>query len=379
MLLIFACILFIVLVSFWSVKPIQQTVATTPVTSTETPTFSIETVASSLDRPWDVAFLPSDQLLYTERSGTLSTIQDGSKKTISTISDVKSSGEGGLMGLAVDAEFTDNRFIYTCYTTATDVRVVRFKLSEDGTAVTDKLPIVTGIFSGKGSRHQGCRMAFGPDGYLWLGTGDAASAGTSPQTPQDPKSLAGKIVRIDRDGNAASGNLAEPFDPRIYSYGHRNVQGIAFPEAPIDGIIGFNAEHGSSVDDEVNALKPGNFGWDPDIAYTERDIPMTDKAKFPDSIDATWNSGSSTQAPSGLAAIKGTKWKAWSGALALAMQKTAHLKIIFLDQAGKFAKEERILTDKGRLRDVEQAPDGSLYVSTDNGSGKDEIIRLVPN
>jgi glucose/arabinose dehydrogenase len=375
-----ACIAFILFVVFYSVRPKAQTsIKTQPIISTEAPSFTVETIASGLDHPWDVAFLPSGQLLVSQRSGNVSIMQNSALRRVASIDEVKVAGEGGLMGLAVDPKFSENRFIYTCYTTNSDVRVVRWRLTEDATSLAEKQPIVTGIFSGAGNRHQGCRVAFGPDDYLWIGTGDAATAGKNPQTPQDPKSLAGKIMRVDRDGKAASGNMGEPFDARIYSYGHRNVQGIVFLARPLGEIIGFSAEHGSTIDDEVNVLKKGNFGWDPDIAYTESAVSMTDKRKFPESIDATWSSGSPTQAPSGMAALKGDAWKAWNGALAVGMLKMQHLKILLLDENGKVVKEERIVTDKGRLRDVEQAPDGSLYITTDNGGGNDEILRLVPN
>lgn len=374
------CITFIIFVAFRSVEPKKSdNVSTITSTIAQTPTFTTETIASGLDHPWDIAFLPSGQPLFTERSGKISTLQNGAVKEIATLNDVKVAGEAGLMGLAIDPSIATNHFIYTCYTTNSDIRVVRWKLSNDGLSVSDKQPIIPGIFSGAGVRHQGCRIAFGPDGFLWVGTGDAAQSGKNPQPPQDPKSLAGKILRVDRDGKAAPDNLGEPFDGRIYSYGHRNTQGIAFLAKPLGDIIGYSAEHGSTIDDEVNVLKKGNFGWDPDVAYTERNIPMTNTQKFPDSIGAVWSSGSSTQAPSGLAALTGERWKAWDGALAMAVQKDKHLKILLLDENGKITKEERIITDRGRLRDAEQALDGSLYTTTDNGGSNDEIIRLIPN
>lgn len=346
--------------------------------STEIPELNIETVLEGLDHPWDIAFLPDDTLLFTERKGMLSMLREGKKVPIATIPDVRSVVEGGLLGLAVDPDFDDNRFIYTCYNSqGIDIRVVRWKLSANTTALEDRKDIITDIPSNYGGRHSGCRMAFGPDGYLWIGTGDSAQNGLNPQTPQNPKSLGGKIVRVDRDGKAAPDNLGAPFDSRVYSYGHRNTQGIAFLTEPLNGIIGFSAEHGSTIDDEVNPLKKGNFGWDPDIAYTEKNISMTDKVKFTDAIDPTWRSGTPTQAPSGLAAVAGRQWKAWEGSLAVAMLKGQHLKFLTLSDTGIVAKEDKIMTDRGRLRDVQQGPDGSLYVSTDNGNN-DKIIKLTP-
>lgn len=349
--------------------------------SAETPQLRSEVVISGLHHPWDIAFLPDGQLLFTERSGTLSKLTGTTKVPVADISDVRGVGEGGLMGLAIDPKFTENRFIYTCYnstSTPIDIRVVRWRVNAGTTGLEARADIITGMPSNTSGRHSGCRMAFGPDGYLWIGTGDTAQNGRHPQTPQDPKSLGGKILRVDREGKAAPGNMEAPFDSRIYSYGHRNIQGIAFLAQSMNGVIGFSAEHGSTVDDEVNELKKGNFGWDPDVPYTELNVPMTDKQKYPDAIEATWRSGSPTQAPSGLATIRGPQWKVWDGALAMAMLKDKHLKILLLDNRGKITKEERALDDKGRLRDIEQSPDGNLYISTDNGKNEDQIVRLVP-
>ena len=379
LLLVVLCLGVIIFVIFRSVEPKKAATDAAMLVTTDPPAYAVEPVVDGLDRPWDVAFLPSGQLIYTERNGKVSMLKTGVASQIATINDVKASGEGGLMGMAVDPDFTNNRFMYTCYTASSDVRVVRWKISEDSDELTDKKPIVTGIFSGSGGRHQGCRIAFGPDNYLWIGTGDAASSGQNPQTPQSPKNLAGKILRVDREGKAVPDNLDTPFDDRVYSYGHRNTQGIAFLSSPRGDILGYSAEHGSTIDDEINVLKKGNFGWDPDVAYSERGVPMTDTAKFPDAIEATWRSGSPTQAPSGMAVLSGEKWKGWNGALAVAMLKDQCLEIILLDETGKVSKDLRILTEYGRLRDAQQAPDGSLYISTDNGGNKDKIIRVVPN
>lgn len=339
---------------------------------TVAPEFEIQTVAAGLDHPWDIAFLPDGRAIFTERSGKVNLLANGTSTIIKKIDDVKVAGEGGLLGLAVDPEVMSNRRIYACYNTTSDVRVVRFELNEAITDMTNKTPIVTGMPSTAGGRHSGCRLAFGPDGNLWVGTGDSAQG----FTPQDPKSLGGKILRVDRDGKGVTGNMPAPFDDRIYSYGHRNTQGLAFIDPPIGDVIGYSAEHGSNIDDEVNPLVKGNFGWAPDSGYTEFNIPMTNKTKFPDAVDAIWSSGKPTQAPSGLTQIQGEKWLAWDGALAMAMLKAQHLKILTLDSGGKLAKEEKIITDKGRLRDVERAPDGSLYITTDNGDS-DQILRLV--
>lgn len=348
----------------------------------ETPELETQTVLSGLSHPWDVGFLPDGQLIFTERGGLISVIRDGQKAILYHIPDVKVIGEGGLLGLAVDPQFAQNRYIYACFNSTNlsdvgiDVRVVRWKVNAAVNGLESRTDIVTEMPSAGAGRHSGCRLTFGPDGYLWIGTGDAAQTHSGVLPPQDPKSLGGKILRVDRDGKGVPGNLAAPFDTRIYSYGHRNVQGIAFLPHAVNGVVGFSTEHGPDIDDEINSLKPGNFGWDPGPGYNEQ-VPMTDKQRFPDAIDAVWKSGKPTQAPSGMAIIIGTRWQAWNGALAVAMLKAQHLKLLRLNTEGLLIAEDRIVTDKGRLRTAHMAPDGSLYVTTDNGND-DAIIRLTP-
>lgn len=370
-----ACGVVVYLATVRSVTPLPNvSQVTSQYDPTVPPKINTETVISNLDHPWDIAFLPDGKALFTQRSGSINSINGASYISIAKVDDVVATGEGGLTGLAIDPGFVNNRWIYTCYNTASDIRVVRWKIIGDLGGVADKQPIVTGMPVSSGGRHSGCRMAFDKEAVLWIGTGDTAKG----SAPQDPKSLGGKVLRVDRNGNPINGNLGAPFDPRIYSYGHRNLQGIAFLDVPRGDIIGYSAEHGSYIDDEVNPLKKGNFGWGPDAAYTEQGIPMTDKKKFPDAIEPSWKSGEPTQAPSGLTEVKGEQWQSWNGTLAMAMLKAQHLKILTLNDNGQVVKEEKILENKGRLRDVQQAPDGSLYVSTDNGQNKDEIIRLTP-
>ena len=189
-----------------------------------------------------------------------------------------------MLGLEVDPDFASNGYVYVCMASdagaSTDVRLVRYELqTPNGGGLVQRTDIVTGMPYSSG-RHSGCRPRFGPDGYLWVGTGDAA-IGT---TPQDDDSLGGKVLRIDRNGNAAPGN---PDGRRWFSKGHRNIQGMAF-RASDD--LGVSAEHGPSTDDEVNLLVAGNFGWDPVPGYNES-VPMTDLMAFPDAIEAIWSSG----------------------------------------------------------------------------------------
>jgi aldose sugar dehydrogenase len=380
-------VIFMVVVGFWyRIQQKDETKTTTDTSesqtetprSTEAPTLKTSVVLENRNRVWDLAFLPTKEMLFTERSGTVSVLKDGNVTAVAKIDDVFAQGEGGLLGMAVDPKFADNRYIYTCYNTTTDIRIVRWTLKTDLSGLDARTDIVTGAPRNPSGRHSGCRMAFGLDGYLWIGTGDTAQ-NITPQTPQNPKSLGGKVLRVDRDGKAAPGNLGGEFDARVYSYGHRNTQGIAFFEKAINGVSGVSAEHGSSVDDEVNLLKPGNFGWAPPDGEYDESVPMTDTSRFPDAVEALWSSGDPTQAPSGVAVLKGQQWKAWDGAVAVAMLKGQHLKILQLDDKLKVTNEEQLFKNEFlRIRAAVQGPDGSLYLSTDNGTNTDKIIRVTP-
>jgi len=332
----------------------------------------VDDLLSDLDKPWDIAWLPNGIVLVTERPGRLKVFRDGTDAApvVIPISDVIARGEGGLMGLEVDPDFVVNGYVYVCTTSSagasSDVRLVRFTLRRpDGDAVLERRDIVTGMPYSTG-RHSGCRPRFGPDGFLWVGTGDAAT-GT---TPQDDDSLGGKVLRIDRDGTAAPGN---PGGRRWLSKGHRNVQGIAFRS---DG-IGVSVEHGPSVDDEINLLVAGNFGWDPAPGYDES-VPMTNLDEFPDAIEAIWSSGSPTLALAGATFIEGSDWADWNGALAVATLKAEHLHVYFIDDEGRVTGEARAIGNEGRLRTPRQGPDGLLYITNDGGGGDGKVLRVKP-
>lgn len=350
-----------------------------PTKSTAAPQLSTELLISGRSNIWDIAFTPGGELLFTERKGTVNVFKNGSAVTLKTIEDVMAKGEGGLMGLAIDPKFVENRFVYTCFNSTQggpDVRVVRWTLNQSMNGLENRRDIITGIPSAASGRHSGCRLAFGPDGYLWVGTGDAAQGDTG----MKPTSLGGKILRTDRDGKAAPGNVGGQYDGRIFSYGHRNTQGLAFFPTAHQGILGISVEHGSSVDDEVNLLRPGNFGWAPPVSgYNESGVLMTDKARFPDAIEAIWKSGSPTQAPSGAAFVKGEQWKAWDGFLVVAMLKAQHLKVLAINDQNQLAGEAKIFEGQfGRLRAAVQGPDGLLYIATDNAANN-QIIRVTPH
>ncbi|HEU5187636.1 MAG TPA: PQQ-dependent sugar dehydrogenase [Candidatus Saccharimonadales bacterium] len=354
-------------------------VAPAPAKATEAPHITTEVVVTGRENVWDVGFLPDKTMLFTERKGVLTVVKDGQTHELAKINDVRAVGEGGLMGLAVDPKFSENRYIYTCLnTTHGDIRVLRWKVSADATTLEDRTDVITGIPQNSSGRHSGCRLSFGPDDYLWVVTGDSAQNDT---IPQNPKSLGGKVLRVDREGKAAaSGNLGGNFDSRIFSYGHRNLQGIAFFAKPVNGVLGLTVEHGSYQDDEVNVLTTGNFGWSPGVGYNELGIPMTDKARFPEAIDAAWSSGNPTIAPSGATILKGKQWKLWEGWLAMAVLKGAQLRLLEFTDKNAFVRDEILFKNEfGRLRTAVLGPDNVLYLTTDNGKNSDKIIRVIPN
>lgn len=353
------------------------TTSTTASRSTTTlaliePTLSTQDVLNDLNHPWEIVFLPDGTMLFTERSGELNAYKDSQVTQLATMDGIKTEGEGGLLGLAVDTDFKKNRFVYTCFNTSNDVRIVRYSLNRELTKAFDPSAIVTGLPSKDSGRHSGCRLSSAKDGTLFIGTGDAAKA----SNPQSPRSLGGKILHVDRDGNGVKGNMPAPFDPRVFNYGHRNIQGIALFEKPKNGVYGFSVEHGSDVDDEVNLIKTGNFGWSPTGDYDES-VPMTDLKRFPEAVSAIWSSGDPTIAPSGATFLTGSNWGTFNGCLAMAVLKAERLKILCFDDNFQLVSDKDFITDKGRIRAATLAPDGNLYIATDKDNG--QIIRVIPN
>lgn len=350
----------------------------TTVTTPREPNLQISTVVSGLSNPWDVAQAPDGTLVVTERAGRLSVrLPDGTTRTLAAdFGDLFVAGETGLLGLEIDPAFAANRRIYTCQgAPGPSVKVVAWVVDAAWTRAdraTD--PLVGGLPSSSG-RHGGCRMRVAPDGSLWIGTGDAAVG----SNPQNLNSLGGKVLRVDRlTGAAAPGNPALGGDPRIVSYGHRNVQGLAIRPGYNDVWI---TEHGPDRDDEINQVAlGGNYGWDPVPGYNEA-VPMTDLAKFPGAIQARWSSGAPTLAVSGADFLRGRAWNTWQGAMAMATLKNSTLRILFFDANGQLlgVRTPAALNGVyGRLRSVRLGLDGAMYVTTDNGGGTDRVLRVTP-
>ena len=346
------------------------------------PQLKVTRLVTGLDHPWDVRSIGGGRFLFTERDrATLSVVEDGETRQGDFPSgEVWVSGETGLMGLEVDPDFADNGRFYTCQGATTpsghDVRVVAWTLDDAATEATRVKTLVSGFPTTSG-RHGGCRLLITRDGSLLVGTGDAA-VGTN---PRNLTSLGGKTLRLDPMSGKPwpsnpfirSGNKKKRY---VHTYGHRNVQGLAQRK---DGSL-WSIEQGSYRDDEVNRLVDGgDYGWNPVPGYNE-DVPMTDQSLPGKQIEARWRSGSSTVATCGGTFVYGKEWGALNGALAVAVLKDTEVLFLTFDDQGKLRKVRApaALQQYGRIRQVVQAPDGALLVTTDNGGGDDVIVRVTP-
>jgi glucose/arabinose dehydrogenase len=350
------------------------------------PALQVSTVVAGLDHPWDVRELPHGRLLLTERDrARLSVFAHGALHTVAFPSDdVWVSGETGLMGLAVDPRFRDNHRVYTCYGATRgdgshDVRVVAWRLSVSDRTAT-KIRTLVGGFPTSTGRHGGCRLLIASNGALLVGTGDAA-IGTN---ARDTTSYGGKTLRLNRFSGkpwptnrwADATNRTKRY---IHTWGHRNVQGLA---QRADGTL-WSVEHGPDRDDEVNLLRNGaDYGWNPVPGYNES-VPMTDQSLPGKQVDARWASGFPTLATSGadwLPTARISGWGSYRGTLAVAALKAARVLFLEFDNQGRlrWVKVPDELTRFGRLRTVTTMRDGDLLVTTDNGDGKDQILRVHP-
>ena len=307
-------------------------------------------IASSLRVPWGLAFLPGGDALVTERDSARVLrvpAAGGEPRVVTTVEQADPAGEGGLLGVAVSPTFGVDSSYFVYATTADDNRVLRLSTDDPGAA---PVPVVTGI--PKGTIHNGGRLAFGPDGRLYVGTGDTGDTELS----QDPDSLGGKILAVDvRSGKAA-----------VFSRGHRNVQGLAFDE---DGRL-WATEFGQNSFDEVNQVAQGDNGGWPEV-----EGEGTGGGRF-DAPEVVWTPEEAS--PSG-AAVAGD-------ALYVAALRGRRLWQVPLDGQGGVGEPRALLQgDYGRLRAVEVAPDGALWVTTSNRDGRgdperadDRILRVTP-
>jgi glucose/arabinose dehydrogenase len=316
------------------------------------PAGQVSVVATGLEAPWGIAFLPGGDALVTERdSARILRVpaRGGTPAEVQRLSEVDGEGEGGLLGIALSPSYARDQLVYVYYSTGEDNRIARMRLGQS------PQPIVTGI--PRSGIHNGGRLVFGPDGYLYAGTGDASSSGRS----QDRGSLGGKILRMTPDGKPAPGN---PFPGSlVWTYGHRNVQGLAFDSA---GRL-WASEFGQNRFDEVNLIRAGkDYGW-PTVEGA------SDDPRFQAPL-VTWPT--SDASPSGVTIAGSTLYVA-----ALRGERLWQVPLEG-DRAG--TPKAALQGEYGRLRAAQVAPDGSVWILTSNRDGRgdpagddDRILRLT--
>lgn len=333
----------------------------------------VEIVADNLTIPWSIDWLPDGTVLFTERNGNLRIIQQGILLQEPLLSLSVGGVEGGLLGVTVDPNYSENNYIYLYYTynefLTTKNKLVRYQFS-DGILVEDKI-LIDGIPGGP--FHDGGRIQFGPDKKLYIATGEAGL----PNISQNLNSLGGKILRINSDGTIPDNNPWK--NSPIYSIGHRNPQGMDWDKS---GNL-FVTEHGPSglrgiAHDEINKIIAGaNYGW-PDIIGDEEKENM---------LKPILHSGEDTWAPSGSEFYFGNKIPQWEGMYFVATLRGNHLHMVEFDlESNSVTSHEKLFQDEfGRLRDVQTGPDGFLYILTSNQDGRgspktndDKILRIVP-
>ncbi len=394
------------------------------------PTLTTEVAVNKLELPWDMAFLPNGTMFFTEKckglsvqlpSGTVNKLHGigGSTGYSSSSADLFCDGQAGMMGVAIDPEFVKNRLIYVFSSSKLDDklsnRVMRFKIDESLSSVSGRTDIVTDIgykpvatkhpFGGPGA-HNGGRIRFSPaDGFLYVTSGDNHNG----IAPQSPTYIGGKVLRIDRDGKAAAGNKPPAgFDPRIYAYGFRNPQGIAF--RPGDNLL-FAAENGPWHSDEVSAVtNGGNGGWDPRPNMAGRGdcpdnycgyspnqmgamdpkervvfMPMTDLKTYPNALKPAWNNNGLSQGMFCNDFLSGKQWKDWDGQMVVGytgigihgtpVGNRLDILKISADGLSATAVQASWPTATGRFRSTVQGPDGNLYVALED---QGVIYRVKP-
>lgn len=320
----------------------------------------LETVLTGLEVPWGLAFAPDGDLWLTERPGRIRVL---SGSVLHTLADTAAVGESGLHGIALHPAFPDEPYVYVYQTHAVGRglrnRVLRFRYDAAAQTLAEQTIILDDIPGA--NIHDGGQLAFGPDGLLYITTGDAAD----PALAQDPDSLAGKVLRIAPDGSIPPDNPFGPDSP-VWSYGHRNPQGLAFH--PVTGAL-YSTEHGSSGLDELNLILPGrNYGW-PEVRGPDHgpyEPPL-------ETYDPT--------TPPGAAAFYTGPYEPWRGSLffgtlSFSTESGRHLRRVELADDGRtvLASEPLYRNEFGRIRAVAMGPDGCLYFGTSNRDGRSREV-----
>ena len=355
------------------------------VASANVPKFKVETVVENVEIVWSIVFSPDGRMFFTERPGRVRVMENGKLRATPffMVTDVELSGESGLMGMTLHPNFAENHFVYLAYAyqdarKEQNVRVVRYR--ETGETLVEPKTIIESIPASK--YHAGTRLKFGSDGKLYVTTGDA----TKQERAQNLSSINGKTLRLNDDGSVPSDN---PFvgqanaRPEIWSYGHRNAQGMDFQ--PETGLM-FQTEHGPSIidgvslfkrtgGDEVNIVERGkNYGWDK-ISHKMTKAGMeTPIIEFSPAV-----------APASGMFYRGNLFPEFKNNFFFGALKSQSIVRLVLDGRKVVSRDNLLEKQYGRIREIAEAPDGSIYFSTSNRDGRgdpakndDRILRIIP-
>lgn len=338
-------------------------------------TFYVQTVAEDLGVPWGMAFLPDGHVLVSEREGTLHLFRDGEKleTPVANVPEVWARGQGGLLDVALHPEYEDNGWLYITYSKpgeeGANTALIRAQLNTETPALENIEELYVGEpFSGRG-QHFGGRIAFDPEGYLYFSIGDRGEM----ETAQDLSKSNGSVIRLHDDGSIPEDNpfVGEDGRDEIFTYGLRNIQGMdVHPET---GKIWTN-EHGPRGGDEINVHEAGNnYGW-PEITYgINYDGSIITEETEKEGMEQPVTYWDPSIAPSGLTFVTSDRYPEWNGDIlngALAFQLISRVVV----DGYEFQKEERILEGIGRIRDVEEAPDGFVYFANESNGTLNRII-----
>jgi aldose sugar dehydrogenase len=374
----YLCMLLLVGLMFTSCKTdqVREAPFTGKAIESEKQKFGVDTITKELVNPWGIAFLPDGRILVTERAGEIRIVKEGKLQAekIGNVPTVFANGQGGLMDIKLHPDYATNGWIYLTYAKPGEggggTVLARAKL--DGNNLTDLEELFSAQPLSSSGAHFGSRVVFDGKGYVFLSSGER---GTKPNA-QDLTNHLGKILRLHEDGKVPTDN---PFvntpdaKPEIWSYGHRNPQGLIYHKATETL---WDVEHGPMGGDELNKVEKGkNYGW-PVITYgMNYDSTIISDITEKEGMEQPVFYWKPSIATCGMALVTSDKFPGWNGNLLVGALAKQHIARVELDADGKFVNQEKLLENIGRVRAVEQSPDGYLYVATETPG---MLLKLVP-